>query len=326
MQQINWGIIGCGNVTEKKSGPAFGKIEGSRVVAVMRRDALKAEDYARRHGIPTWYSNAEDLINDPLVNAVYIATPPSSHADYAIRVMEKGKFTYVEKPMAASYKECVSMYKASVGTGIPLYVAYYRRFLPYFQKVKSILEGGDLGELQFGLIDFQVPARPEDFIRDALPWSVLPEIAGAGYFYDLACHQIDLFDWFFGKVRKATGQVYNRRGLYRAEDLVFGQIEYESGFPVTGTWCFTSDPGQNTDLIRIHGTKATLEFSTFAFTSIKLIAATGTTEFLPPNPENIQFWLIKNMVEELQTPVKAKGNAEAAMRTNLIMDEMLSKS
>lgn len=75
MKQINWGIIGCGDVTERKSGPAFNKIPGSKLVAVMRRDAEKAKDFALRHKVPRWYTDADKLIADPEVNAIYIATP-----------------------------------------------------------------------------------------------------------------------------------------------------------------------------------------------------------------------------------------------------------
>jgi len=97
---IHWGIIGCGDVTELKSGPAFQKVPGSKLVAVMRRNADLARDYAKRHGVARWYSDASELINDPQVDAVYVATPPDSHALYAIQAMKAGKPVYVEKPMA----------------------------------------------------------------------------------------------------------------------------------------------------------------------------------------------------------------------------------
>ena len=142
---IHWGFIGCGNVTEKKSGPAFSKVEGSDVVAVMRRDIDKAKDYARRHGVGKWYDNAADLINDPQVNAVYVATPPGSHTKHAIAAMRAGKPVYVEKPMAASYEECCRMNQVSAETGIPCFVAYYRRTLPYFLRVKQLIDDGLLG-------------------------------------------------------------------------------------------------------------------------------------------------------------------------------------
>ncbi len=109
MQQVRWGIIGCGNVTEFKSGPAFNKAEQSTLVAVMRRDAAKAEDYAKRHQVPRWYSDAQQLINDPEVDAVYIATPPDSHKDYALLVAAAGKICCVEKPMALNTAECIEM-------------------------------------------------------------------------------------------------------------------------------------------------------------------------------------------------------------------------
>lgn len=325
MQQVKWGIIGCGNVTEVKSGPAFNKVDGSELVAVMRRDGEKARDYARRHHVPAWYSRADDLLDDPAVNAVYIATPPSSHAEYAIRTLEKGKIAYVEKPMAAGYPECVAMHQASLKTGIPLYVAYYRRFLPYFLRVKNLLDAGELGELLYAKIDFHIPPREEDYHLNDLPWRVRPEIAGAGYFYDLACHQLDLFDWFFGPVKEVSGRSFNRRHLYAAEDVVLAGLEYASGLPVSCSWCFVAGENQSTDMIRIFGTKAALECSTFAFTPIRLIRPDGITEQLPPNPENIQYGFIKNMVEELLGNNPVTGNSEAAMRTSWLMDKILGR-
>ena len=136
MKILRWGFIGCGEVTEKKSGPAFSEIEGSSVVAVMSRQEKKARSYAVRHGIPKWYTDGQELIDDPDVNAVYIATPPSSHATYAIMAMKAGKPVYVEKPLAASYEDCARINRISAETGVPCFVAYYRRYLPYFQKVK----------------------------------------------------------------------------------------------------------------------------------------------------------------------------------------------
>ena len=102
VKKIRWGVIGCGEATEKKSGPAFPLVEGSSVVAVMRRNAQKAKDYAKRHNIPKYYTDPLELLDDDEVNAVYIATPPSTHATYAIMAMKSGKPVYVEKPMAAS--------------------------------------------------------------------------------------------------------------------------------------------------------------------------------------------------------------------------------
>src|SRR5690606_38448319 len=124
MNTINWGIIGCGDVTEKKSGPAFNKVNNSKLVAVMRRDPVKAEDYARRHGVSKWYSDATQLINDPEVNAIYIATPPDSHEQYTLEALRAGKPVYVEKPMTLSRESAELMASAAAETNVKLTVAH----------------------------------------------------------------------------------------------------------------------------------------------------------------------------------------------------------
>ncbi len=322
---IRWGIIGCGNVTEVKSGPVFNKVPGSVLVAVMRRNEALARDFAARHNVAAWYKDAADLINDPAVNAVYIATPPSSHAQYAIMAMEAGKIAYVEKPMAAHYSDCLEMIKVSEKTGISLFVAYYRRNLPYFIKVKELLDAGKIGKLLYATINMHICPRPDDYNKDSLPWRVKPEIAGGGYFYDLACHQLDLFNWFFGEATIASSSVFNRRGLYDAEDTVFADILYSSGLPVSARWCFSAGNEEHTDNIVFHGDKGSLEFSTFDFTPIKVSTISGFEEHLPGNPENIQYCFIKHMVESLTRGGMSLGNGREAAHVNWLMDTILHK-
>src|SRR5579871_3895135 len=124
---IRWGILGCGKVAEVKSGPGFQRAEGSRLVAVMRRDGALAADFARRHSVPLWYDRAEALIEDPEVDAVYIATAPGSHLEYALQVCAAGKPAYVEKPMARNHTECLEMVESFHAAEVPLFVDYYRR-------------------------------------------------------------------------------------------------------------------------------------------------------------------------------------------------------
>lgn len=204
-ERIKWGFIGCGEVTKYKSGPAFQKIENSEVVAVMSRNLEKAKTYAQERGIPKWYNDAQELIDDEDVNAVYIATPPSSHATYAIMSMKAGKPVYIEKPMAVTYEECCRINRISHETGVPCFVAYYRRYLPYFQKVKSLVEEGAIGNVINIQIRFAQPPRYLDYNKEKLPWRVQPDIAGGGYFYDLAPHQLDLLQEIFGCILEASG-------------------------------------------------------------------------------------------------------------------------
>ena len=182
MKRLKWGFIGCGEVTEKKSGPAFSEVEGSEVVAVMSRQERRARSYAERHGIPRWFTDAQELIDDPEVNAVYVATPPSSHATFAIMAMRAGKPVYVEKPLAASYEDCARINRVSEETGVPCFVAYYRRYLPYFLKVKELIEQGVIGKVINVQIRFATPARELDYAhQENLPWRLQPDIAGGGY-------------------------------------------------------------------------------------------------------------------------------------------------
>ncbi len=325
MVQINWGIIGCGNVAEMKSGPAFNKVAGSKILAVMRRDGNKARDYAMRHNVPFWYTNAMEIINHPDINCIYVATPPSSHPDYAIQALRKGKSVYVEKPMAARYTDCLSMHETARTTGQPLYIAYYRRYLPYFLKVKEILDSGILGTIVYADMVIHNAPRPEEFQKETLSWRVIPDIAGGGHFYDLACHQIDLMQWFFGDVEMASGKTYHKKNLYPAEDTVIARIDFKSGVSVNGRWCFVGSEKEHIDLITIFGTQGSVVFSTFDFNPIRLHSGKGEEIFLPENPENIQYGFIRNMVEELQGLRPVNTNSESATRTNWALDVILGK-
>ncbi|RNC64559.1 Gfo/Idh/MocA family protein [Proteiniphilum sp. X52] len=321
---LHWGFIGCGAVTEKKSGPAFSKVKESDVVAVMRRDGQKAEDYARRHGIGKWYDNADDLINDPAVNAIYVATPPGSHAEYAVAAMKAGKPVYVEKPMAASYEECLQINRVSRETGVPCFVAYYRRTLPYFLRVKQLMDDGLLGNISTVQIRFAIPPYKEDYHRESLPWRVKKDIAGAGYFYDLASHQFDLLDYLFGEITGVYGFTNNVGGLYEAEDSLTAAFCFKSGVTGSGSWSFVAPGNSRTDLIDIIGTKGKLSFATFDFAPILMDTAAGIQEFREENPENIQYYLVESIVNYLNGcgPEPVSTGISAA-RANWVMDKIL---
>jgi predicted dehydrogenase len=186
MQEIKWGMIGCGDVTEVKSGPAFNKVPNSSLVAVMRRDAEKAKDYAFRHGVPKWYADGEELINDPEVNAIYIATPPAQHEAYCLLALAAGKPVYVEKPMTLNAESGLRMEEASVRYDTKLTVAHYRRAQPMFLKVKSLLEDGVIGDVRFSSLQMLQPQQSDLIANVESNWRLDPAISGGGLFHDLA--------------------------------------------------------------------------------------------------------------------------------------------
>ncbi len=323
LNEVNWGIIGCGNVTERKSGPAFNKVEHSRLVAVMRRNAEKAADYAQRHGVPKWYSDADQLINDPEVNAVYIATPPGTHAEYAIKAMRAGKPVYVEKPMARNYQECKEMIRISKETGMPLFVAYYRRTLPAFLKVKELIDNGIIGQPLTVHVQLHKTAIEKDLPPEKHSWHVNPEIAGAGHFFDLASHQLDYLDFLFGPVIDVHGIAVNQAGYYQAEDTVTGTFRFGNGVVGTGSWCFVANESSVADYIEITGTSGKITLPCFAHGEVKLSTAQGTINFSFQNPENISHNLIRNVVNTLRGEEECVSTGETAARTSAVLDEMV---
>jgi predicted dehydrogenase len=321
---INWGIIGCGNVTEVKSGPAFNKVEGSRLIAVMRRNRSLAEDYAARHNVPKYYSDANDLINDKDVNAVYVATPPGSHMEHAIAVIKAGKPVYIEKPMAVNYEECIKINEASLKHGIPVFVAYYRRALPGFLKVKDLIEKGSIGKVR--LIQIQLFKTPsEDEKSGRLPWRVDPVLSGGGHFFDLACHQLDYLDFLFGPVLEVRSIVLNQGGLYKAEDFVTAELVFQGGIAGTGTWCFNASKESNRDIIEITGTAGSITFSTFSFEPIVVINESGRQELVNERPEHVQLYLIDRIVRALEGKGESPSTGETGARTSRVLDEVVAE-
>ena len=326
MKIIKWGFIGCGEVTEKKSGPAFSEVEGSSVVAVMSRHEQHARTYAINHGVPKWYTDAQELIDDPDVNAVYVATPPSSHATFAIMAMKAGKPVYVEKPLASTYEDCARINRISEQTGIPCFVAYYRRYLPYFQRVKEIVQGGTIGKIQNIQVRFAVPPRQLDYEHpETLPWRLQPDIAGGGYFYDLAPHQLDLRQDMFGVILEARGICANRGELYQAEDSVSACFSFENGLPGSGSWCFVAHESAREDSIEIIGDRGKVIFSVFDYAPIQLHTSEGAREIVVPNPPYVQFPLIKSVIEHLQGLGVCTCTSVSATPVNWALDRILGK-
>jgi len=263
---IKWGIIGCGNVTEFKSGPAFNKVANSSLVAVMRRDAEKAKDYAIRHQVPKWYSDAKSLIDDPEVNAIYIATPPNVHEEYAIAAMQAGKPVYVEKPMAVNVASCQRMKAYSEKTGIKLSIAHYRRALPMFLKIKSLIDEKAIGEIKLVNLRMLQTDQSQMIAKTSENWRVDPTISGGGIFFDLAPHQLDLVHYFFGAEKRSCGIATNQAGLYNAEDIVTGSMLLENNIVFNGLWCFTVPENLEDDLFEIVGSQGRICFPVFGNT------------------------------------------------------------
>ena len=306
MESIQWGIIGCGNVTEAKSGPAFNKVAHSTLVGVHRRNADKLIDYAKRHGVPMTFFNAKELIESDKIDALYIATPPDVREDYAMQAMQLGKPVYLEKPMALNLAACIRLRDASERLGVKLSVAHYRRNLPLFMEVKKILEQDVIGEVKE--VQITMLKRTNKAADDPSNWRVDPSIAGGGYFYDLAPHQIDLVFYFFGKPRSFSGTSTNKAGLYKAEDFVQGTIELENGIVCKGLWDFSVN-GEEKDEFLIIGEKGTIRFPVFGlFIEVEINGNTHTIYFEAPkhNQQNHIQAVVNYFLDKGENPCSAE--------------------
>jgi predicted dehydrogenase len=322
MGEIRWGMIGCGEVTEVKSGPGFQKAPHSRLVAVMRRNGQLAEDYARRHGVGKWYTDADALIADPDVDAVYIATPPAFHKDYALAAAKAGKPVYVEKPMALTYADSIAMLDAFQSRQVPLFVAYYRRAMPRFLKVKELLGDNAIGAVRFVQVNQYARPSERDLAKNG-SWKVDPQIAGGGYFYDMGSHTIDFLDFLFGPITKAQGYATNQAGLYIAEDTVSGAFVFESGLQGAGTWCFAAP--HDYEAVEIIGEKGRLIVSMFANLPVRLITEAGEEQLMIEHPEHVQQPLIEAVVNELLGLGHCPSSGISGARANWVMEQLVKR-
>jgi len=324
VSKVIWGIIGAGDVCEVKSAPAMYSIKNSEVKMVMRRNATRASDFARRHGITNWTTSLDELLTDNDINAVYIATPPNTHAELTIKCAEAGKGIYVEKPMANTYAECLAMIEVCQKYGVPLFVAFYRRTLPGFLKVKEIIESGELGVIRCVNIEMYQPAQTNRIANTKNNWRVEPEISGGGYFHDLASHQFDYLDFLFGPVIESKGISFNQAHLYRADDIVSASFRFENGVMGTGLWCFTTDALSEKDCIRIIGSKGELTFNTFGSPMVIRMetALKGKAELIFNHSQPIQKPLIQLIVDELCGKGISPSTGISGARTTLVMEQI----
>lgn len=323
--KIRWGIIGCGNVTEVKSGPAYQRTTGFELLAVMRRDRDKAEDYAKRHGVEKFYGDAQSLIQNPDIDAVYIATPPDSHKEYALMVAAAGKPCCIEKPLAPNHADCSAIVAAFAEKNIPLFVAYYRRSLPRFKKIKELIESGAIGEVRHIHWQLQKAINAWD-ISGEYNWRTDKTIARGGYFDDLASHGLDLFAFYFGDYKQAQGIATNQQGLYSAFDALTASWIYKNGITGSGFWNFGSS--ENMDCADIIGSQGKIVFSVFDEKPIHVISRNGEASAHEDiihidNPLHVQMPHVENLRNALLHNGIHPSTGMNSLQSSWVMEEIL---
>ena len=312
-----WGMVGCGNVTERKSAPAYQKAAHSELVAVTSRRPDRAEDYARRHGIAEVHDTLDGLLASDTVDAVYIATPPASHRDLALKVAASGKPCCIEKPLANSYPDSKTISDAFAARGTPLFVAFYRRSLPRFGQIADWINQGEIGAVRH--VHWSLTRAPSDQDQAGSEnWRTDREKAPGGYFDDLACHGLDLFDHLVGPLQDAAGQASHQHGLYTAPSAFAASWQHAGGATGSGVWNFAAH-GQE-DAVRILGSHGEIRFSVFEEEPVRLITDAGEVARIIDNPDPVQLPHVEAMMADLNGGAAYTARAEHALRTARAMD------
>jgi predicted dehydrogenase len=287
----------------------------------MRRDADKAEDFARRHGVPRAYGTVAGLLADPDVDAVYVATTPSSHHAIALEVAASGKPCLMEKPMAMSHTQCLDMIDAFDTASTPLWVAYYRRALPRFRLVRRLMADNAIGRLTSVHIEIAEPLATE---ARAATWRFNPLIAGAGLFFDLASHCVDLVDFLAGPIADASGYSSNTGGRYAAGDVTSAAFACGDGVTGTGSWNFNAPA--LLDRMRLVGSTGTIVTPVLGDGDVLVTAGGETITHAVRNPPHVHQPLIQTVVDELCGLGTSPSPASSGARASWVLDRILGRA
>ena len=322
MKTIRWGIIGCGDVTEVKSGPGFYKAANSQLRAVMRRNGELAADFARRHGVARWHDDADAIIRATDIDAVYVATTPDSHRDYVLRCAAAGKPVLVEKPMAIDHDQCEEMIAACRVAGVPLWVAYYRRALPRFLAVRDLVQSGAVGPVRMVVSrQFQPLRAPAQMNPGSPPWRIDATLSGGGLFVDMVTHTLDFLDFVFGPIEKVRALAGNQAGAYGPEDVVTASYRFASGVYGSGAFCYTAD--REEEMNEIIGAQGRIRFSTTKAVPIRVMRGDAVDEMPIADPPHVHQPLIQTIVDELNGQGTCPSTGESGARATWVTDEIL---
>lgn len=320
IKEISWAIIGCGDVTEIKSGPGLYKSRNSKLSGVYNRTYEKAVDYAKRHNVTKVYKSVDELLTDSEIDIVYIATPPSTHYEYAIQTLKAEKIPYIEKPMVTKLNQAIEIDNLAKSSGIPPYVAFYRRGLEKFLKIKELLDSGIIGEIRTVHVMQLMKVDESEKSKETRPWRVIPEISGGGKFLDVGTHVLDCLIWFLGELESMTGIVANRGGFYDTDDTVVTTLKFKSGIVGTGHWCFVSD--RHFSEVQIIGDRGNITYDGLSGKNFFITVDGETKEYYFTVPKHISMPYQQSIIDELSINKKSSASFSDAM--NLVeMCEML---
>ena len=320
MATLRWGILGCGDVAEYKGGPPLYAVDDSELIAVMRRDRTKAEDFAERHGAKRVYSDIDDLLADDELNAIYIATPPYLHYEHTLRVAEAGKHILCEKPMAMTVEECQRMVDACHDAGVTLMLAYYRNFYPNIVKMKALMDEGAIGDVVLARVNhtgFYDPSRHE-----LSSWRVNRDVSGGGVLMDLGSHRISLLQYLMGDIESVEGYAETVYLDIEVDDSTVFTLRFEGGAHavVNVNW----NVGVSIDDVEVYGTEGALRCSPLNSGNLTLeTKSAGRVEMNQTPLPHTHTGLVEDFLNRLKTGEPIRCSGESGLQTNAIIAEIM---
>lgn len=279
MDTLRFGLIGCGDIAQKRVAPALRDSEYCELIAVSRAQSSLAETFARQFGAKRWYADWRELLNDEEIDAVYIATPVNLHAEQAIAAAERGKHVLCEKPMALNVTECDRMIHACKSSGVGLGVAYYRHFYPVVRRIKEIIDSGEIGTpivCQINAFEWFDP-EPTNPRR----WLLNRQQSGGGPMFDFGCHRIEVLLNLFGSVVRLEATKSNEFFKREVEDVATALFQFERGTSATLTVAHSARESQDT--LDIFGSTGSIHVPVLNAGLLRVLSESGErTESHPP--------------------------------------------
>ena len=286
--RVKWGLIGCGDIAQKRVAPALRDSPRCELIAVSRARAQQVESFARRFGARRWYSDWRLMLLDKEIEAVYVATPVHLHAEQTIAAAEAGKHVLCEKPMALDVDQCDRMIAACRANKVKLGVAYYRHFYPAVRRVKELIDSGELGVpivVQVNAFEWFDP-KP----ADARAWLITRDLSGGGPMFDFGCHRIEVLLDLFGGVSSVQSTMANTFFDREVEDVATAVFQFELGMCGTLTVAHAAREPQDTfDLFCTHGS---IHIPVLNEGTMRVLTADGERTEAHPNASNIHQPLI----------------------------------
>ena len=319
MTILRWGIIGCGNVAEHKGGPPLYTVDDSELIAVMRRDRTRAEDFAKRHGAKRVYTDVQQLLADDEINAVYIATPPNLHCEQTIFAAHAGKHILCEKPMAMTVDECQQMVDACRDANVSLMIAYYRNHYPNVVKMKTLMEEGAIGDVVLARINCTAYFNPNR--NDLKNWRINPEISGGGVLMDIGSHRISLLQYLMGDIASAQGFAESVHLDAAVDDSAVFSLRFESGAHAVANINWNIGVGR--DDVEVYGTAGCLRCSPLNSENLTLETKSDGLVDLKQTPlQHTHTGLVENFINHIKTGQPIRCSGESGLQTNATMEQI----